>query len=159
MNYAKILNNKVTDVFDTLPQTYVLENGDTVCGFNHLSNDDLIALASIYPVVDMTPAFNADYQYIDSPVFTVHENYVSVLKTLKDIKPTSQHIEQRLADFAKQKDIDIAEIGLLLQSDNVTWQQEAMTFATVYETTWQAFYDYTGESWQELELTLPILSW
>ena len=159
MKHAKVKKEQVIDVFDTLPQTYVLENGDTVCGFDQLTNDELIVLASIYPVIDLTPDFNPVYQYADTPVFTVKTGYVEVVKAIKNVKPTSQHIEQRLADFGSQKDIDIEEVGILVQSQNPVWQAEAVMFSNLYVATWQVFYDYTGDSWQELESTLPILSW
>ena len=68
-------------------------------------------------------------------------------------------VEQRLLNFAKEKDIDIQEIAILLTSSNEVWKQEAQKFASLYDLTWQAYYGYGGTSWSELEPTLPVLTW
>ena len=156
--HIKVKNNEVIGNPICLLGSYVTDTGSTICGIEHLSDAEKIALG-LYPVIDLTPAFNTVYQYADTPVFTVKTGYVEVVKAIKNVKPTSQHIEQRLADFGSQKDIDIEEVGILLQSQNPVWQSEAVMFSTLYVATWQVFYDYTGDSWQELESTLPILSW
>jgi hypothetical protein len=68
-------------------------------------------------------------------------------------------VEQRLIAFAKEKDMDIQEVTMLLSSTNPVWQQEALTFQMLYDATWQAFYASTATTWQEIEAELPVLAW
>jgi hypothetical protein len=58
--------------------------------------------------------------------------------------------EESLASFARERDIDIQEIQILLTSGNALWQAEAAHFQTMYAASWEAFYANT---------TPPVLSW
>ena len=59
-------------------------------------------------------------------------------------------VETLLTTFATQKEIDVSEIPLLLNSTNTIWQSEAQRFQELYLKTWQAFYD---------DKPLPLLEW
>lgn len=59
-------------------------------------------------------------------------------------------VQQSLEQFAKQKDIDIAEIPMLLNSTNAEWRAEAERFQSLYLATWDAFYN---------DQPLPELTW
>lgn len=156
--YIKVKNKKIVGNHFYLSNSYVLESGETICGVECLSDVEKLALG-LYPVVDITPAYNQNYEYLGEQSYTLKVDCVELTHVIETVKLSSFLVEQRLATFAKEKDIDFQEVALLLQSDNVTWQQEAITFVDLYEKTWQAFYVYTGDSWQELEATLPVLSW
>ena len=60
------------------------------------------------------------------------------------------NLENNLIAFAAQKDIDIAEIAMLLNSENAEWKAEAEHFQALYLASWEAFYN--NES-------LPELAW
>lgn len=63
-------------------------------------------------------------------------------------KQNTIQLEQRLTEFAKQKDIDISEIPMLLNSSNPQWKAEAQHFQDLYLRSWEAF--YAGEPLPEL---------
>lgn len=65
-------------------------------------------------------------------------------------KIAKQELELALKNFADEKDIDIAEIPMLLNSDNIEWKAEAKHFQALYLSSWEAFYD--GQP-------LPELAW
>jgi hypothetical protein len=49
-------------------------------------------------------------------------------------------LESRLIEFARERDIDIQEIPMLLNSTNQEWKSEAVHFQTLYLASWKAFY-------------------
>ena len=49
--------------------------------------------------------------------------------------------EQSLIEFAKQKDFDLSEVNMMLNSSVQTWIDEATKFNQLWSQTWQAFYD------------------
>jgi hypothetical protein len=68
------------------------------------------------------------------------------------LNPHSPHdlLMADLVAFAAQKDIDIVEIAMLLNSENAQWKAEAEYFQNMYLQSWEAF--YAGEP-------LPVLTW
>jgi hypothetical protein len=58
------------------------------------------------------------------------------------LNPHSPHdlLMADLVAFAAQKDIDIVEIAMLLNSENAEWKAEAEHFQALYLASWEAFY-------------------
>jgi len=61
-----------------------------------------------------------------------------------------RELELKLTAFAAEKDIDIVEITMLLNSTNEQWKNEALHFQSLYLQSWQAFYN---------DEPLPLLEW
>jgi len=60
-----------------------------------------------------------------------------------------REVEQKLISFAAQKDIEVGEVAMLLQSSNLDWVLEAQTFTKLWDDTWNAFYN--GTAYPELK--------
>jgi hypothetical protein len=159
MKYIKVINNEIIGYPIELTGTYITDTGETICGVEHLTDDEKREL-NLYPVTENIPAYDSSYQFLSNPIYTILENSVEITYEVKNntaIYP--KLLEQRLADFAKEKDIDLNEVGLLMNCLNSEWQAQAVTFTALYAATWQAFYATTSTDWAEIEATLPTLSW
>lgn len=158
MRYLKVQNNQVvSDKPFTLPQNYVDENGGVTANIEKLSDLEKMALG-LFPVVDNTIAFDEAYEFL-KPIYTITSDNVTIDYTVELLPVTAQHIQTRLENFAKEKDIDLFEIGILLNSTNPIWQAEAQTLNALYDATWSIYYANTGESWRDVEVLLPELVW
>ena len=66
------------------------------------------------------------------------EEEAQVLFTNLDAK---QQLEYDLKQFAAEKDIDVEEIAILLNSSNAEWVAEAQHYVQLHDASWQAFYN------------------
>lgn len=156
--YLKVQNNQVvSDKPFTLPQNYVDENGGVTVNVEKLSDLEKMTLG-LFPVVDNKIAFNENYEFL-VPAYTITASNVTIDYTIGLLPVTALHIQTRLETFAKQKDIDLFEICILLNSPNPVWQAEAQTLNVLYEATWAIYYTNLNSSWRDVELLLPELVW
>ena len=159
MRYLKIKNNTVVGKPFTLPTNYITEDGRAICGVENLTLEEKLA-EGLYSLVEIVqPEFDSSYQELKSS-YTINSDSVSVAYSVIDVQALFEpKITKILIDFAHEKDMILAEIDILKHSTNAIWKQNAETFSRLYDATWQAYYAYTGTSWQELEATLPPLVW
>lgn len=113
-----------------------------------------------YQVVEVPVPYNETYQKLGNATYhligeVVEARYEAV--NVPELYPGL--VEKRLADFAKEKDIDVQEMGMLLNCSNPVWVQEAQHFMQLYTQTWEAFYSSTSTDWLEIESQLPELAW
>lgn len=140
---------------------YTTQTGETICNPECLSDDEKRAL-NLYPVTENLPAFDSRYQFLTNPIYTLKDSVVELTYTVENnVSIYPKLVEQRLADFAKEKDIDLSEVGLLMNCNVVTWRSEAEKFMNLYTATWTAFYNANANltDWKEIEATLPVLVW
>jgi hypothetical protein len=78
--------------------------------------------------------------------FDTEEQAQVLLNTLnpKDV------LTNQLVSFAAEKDIDIQEVAMLLNSSNPVWVSQAQHFQNLYLASWEAFYS---------NQPLPNLTW
>lgn len=156
--YLKVQNNKVVSEKPfTLPQNYVDENGGVTANIEKLSDLEKMALG-LFPVIDNKIAFDETYEFLN-PNYTITSDNVTIDYTVDLLPVTSQHIQSRLENFAALKDIELFEIGILLNSPNPIWQSEAVTLSELYDATWAIYYAHSGEAWRDVEALLPELVW
>lgn len=116
---------------------YKYENGQLISG-NMVTAPSYILVAED----------RATYAYpIDGWTWFDTDEEAQVLFTNLDAK---QQLEYDLRQFALQKDIDVEEVAILLNSSNHEWVAQAQHFSRLYDASWQAFYAGT---------TLPELVW
>lgn len=128
---------------------------------SNITVDTLIALG-LYPITENVPFCNATYQDLVNPTYTLSDKSAILTYDVENrIWQYPDFVKARLAAFAKQKDIDLDEVGLLTVCENQTWRVEAIHFTTLHVSTWQAYYEAikTLTDWLEIEATLPALAW
>ncbi len=170
----KVIKGKIIGEAFVLQGAYVDDEGRTHCNAEHLTDDERRAI-NLYPVSEIIPAYDANYQVLVNPTYTIvyvsevvpHDNTDEILhvelnysvKNNTAIYPNL--VTKRLDNFAKEKDIDLSEIGLLMNCNVVAWHSEAERFMNLYTSTWTEFYNANANltDWREIEATLPILSW
>ena len=158
MHYVKVKDGEIVSHIQSLPSTLALDSGETLCGFNTLSDAELLTYGW-YKVVEIQLNINPAYEQRGAQILTLNGDIVELTYIVEPILANENLVTQRLTTFAKEKDIDIQEVAILLNSTNTTWKQEAQTFQTLYDATWQEFYASTATTWAELESELPTLSW
>lgn len=149
----------VGEFFNLTGQTYITQGGEKIWGVETLSKTEKIAYG-IFEIIENIPTYDSTYQFLSNPTYTVLADGVELRYDIQNntaIYP--QLVEQRLSDFAKQKDIDIKEVEILKQSTNPVWVQEATTFSGLYNATWQTYYEIVSSDWREIESLLPALIW
>lgn len=159
MLYALVNNTEVVGTPFTLPTNYVTADGRVILNVELLTEEEKLS-ENLFPVSETArPIVDSSYQEL-VPGYIVGASSVVVSYTVEDVPSLfKSKLESILTRFAAEKDIDIQEVSMLLRSSNLVWQAEALEFQALYDLTWQAFYNYTGSSWQELEAALPILRW
>lgn len=126
-----------------------------------LENYTVIELSET-PIIDFieVPDFVTVGYYSENGIDWTSKECNPIFVAIEEAKKQNAFlVEQRLADFAKQKDIDIQEIAMLLNCSNEVWRNEATTFSNLYAETWQAFYNAISTDWAEIESNLPVLEW
>jgi hypothetical protein len=130
MRYAKIENNKVENVIVLL-------------------DEDLPKMPSDWTLIKSENA-NVGDDYINGVFVAQAPAYVEPTPEEKQ-RATIASIEQNFKAFLDLKNIDsIGEASALLNSTNVTWQNEAAHAIELWDLTWQAFYNNEP---------LPALTW
>lgn len=150
----------VRDAFTLLP-TYQLQDGTTICGTSGLSKEELEGYG-LFEVIDEKPEVDNRYFYLNRQPIVIEDGIPKQRYDIVKILFNSPSlVDQRLSEFAREKDIDLSEIATLLTCGVPEWEQEALILQTAYTTTWQAYYTAaeTSDDWQEIEALLPVLSW
>ena len=148
----------VGELFNMTNQRTLI-NGSTVCGLENARKEDLVAIG-IFEVIEQLPEFNTTYQTLINQKLTFDKDTVIMtFDTENNVASYPRLVENRLKAFAKEKDIDLTEIGALINSTNLEWVIEATTYSKLHAETWTAFYAATSTDWIEIESTLPVLSW
>jgi hypothetical protein len=130
MRYAKIENGKVENVIVLL-------------------DEDLPKMPSDWTLIKSETA-NIGDDYINGVFVAQASAYVEPTPEEKQ-RATIATIESDFNAFLDLKNIDsIGEASALLNSSNVTWQNEATHAIELWDKTWLAFYSNT---------TLPELKW
>lgn len=138
--YAKVENNNVTNIYAELPKSHILPTGETVCGFDLLTDAERIEKAGIYPIVNLTPEYATATHKLGEAVYTVKTDCVELAYQILEKQLTASDVEARLIEFAAQKDFDLNETDKMLNSGIQEWIDEATTFNQLWTQTWQAFY-------------------
>jgi hypothetical protein len=110
------------------------------------------------PIDTLTHKYGAEILTINHDAKTVSVTHEIVALTPDEIAANfeasknerKRELELKLTAFAAEKDIDIVEIPMLLNSTNEQWKNEALHFQSIYLQSWQAFYN---------DEPLPLLEW
>lgn len=139
--------------------SYILQDGRTICGIEHSTPEELLSMG-IYEIIEELPVYDQSWQRLGDRTFKVNDTSVSLTYTVENATECYPNLlQQRLETFAKEKDIDFNEIGLLTQSPNLVWQEEAKRFSELYTESWEVFYANKDKTWGEIKDLLPALSW
>ena len=148
--FAKVKNEIIEEILGELPKSHILPTGETVCGFDLLTDAEQIEKAGIYPIVNLTPEYAASTHELGEAVYTVKTDCVELVYQILEKQVTDGDVEARLIEFAKLRDFNLNETDKMLTSGIQTWIDEATTFNQLWTQTWQAF--YANEP-------LPTLTW
>lgn len=75
--FAKVIDDKVVDVYPVVPDTLTLDNGSTVLGFSGGGLETQIA-HGWYPVTDLTEQLNDKTHKRGEPSYTIKDNVVEL---------------------------------------------------------------------------------
>lgn len=157
--FTEVANGEIIGELFNLSGSYQLQDGRTICGIEYLSAQELLDLG-IYEIIEEIPAYNQSWQGLGERTFTVNERSVALTYAVEDMNYIYPSLLQaRLEGFAKEKDIDFNEIGLLTQSPNLTWKAEAEHLTKVYTDSWEIFYANSSKTWDAIEKLLPDMVW
>ena len=159
--YIEIRDGTIVKGPLVLPSIYQLSDGRTLCGTTGYTQYELEAYG-LFEVVEERPDIDERYEVLQRQPVVIEAGVP--IQRYDVVKLQGNYpllVEQRLLEFAREKDIDLSEIGALLTCGIPEWEQEAAVLQAVYTVTWQAYYTAleTSGDWLEIEAQLPVLDW
>jgi hypothetical protein len=125
--FAKVKNGIIEEILGELPKSQILPTGETVCGFDLLSDSERIEKAGIYPIVNLTPEYAAATHELGEAVYTVKADCIELVYQIVPIAPIqidSISMRQARLELLNRNLLDAvnAKISAMPLSAQIEWE-------------------------------------